>query len=107
MNQAQGASLDIYGDAATLVEVQRDGKTYLTAPLGELTKMSRGIQPFGNMKGSLYLSRAVPEDQFRARLEWIDPTLSKPERSRDYYYIRVRQKNDQWAWSSPIWMENT
>ena len=23
----------------------------------------------------------------------------------DVYYVRVRQVNDQWAWSSPIWME--
>ncbi|HEY64025.1 MAG TPA: DUF3604 domain-containing protein [Caldilineae bacterium] len=22
----------------------------------------------------------------------------------DFYYVRVRQKNDQWAWSSPIWV---
>ena len=26
------------------------------------------------------------------------------ERADDFYYVRVRQKNDQWAWSSPIWV---
>ena len=25
----------------------------------------------------------------------------------DYYYIRVRQRDQQWAWSSPIWVERT
>ena len=25
----------------------------------------------------------------------------------DYYYIRVLQRDHQWAWSSPIWVERT
>jgi len=27
--------------------------------------------------------------------------------TRDYYYVRVRQTNDEWAWSSPIWVATT
>jgi hypothetical protein len=26
-------------------------------------------------------------------------------RARDWYYVRVCQKNGQWAWSSPIWID--
>jgi len=103
MNQAHGVSLDILGDFGTRVDAQRDGKTYLSVPIGELYKSSQGVQPFGNMQGSIYLSRAFPEEQFLACCEWND---TSPERVRDYYYIRVRQANDQWAWSSPIWVEN-
>ena len=32
---------------------------------------------------------------------------TEPERDTDYYYIRVRQRDQQWAWSSPIWVERT
>ena len=27
------------------------------------------------------------------------------ERDTDYYYARVRQRDGQWAWTSPIWVE--
>ena len=29
----------------------------------------------------------------------------EPQRDTDYYYVRVRQRDGQWAWSSPIWAE--
>jgi hypothetical protein len=28
-----------------------------------------------------------------------------PGAARDWYYVRVAQRNGQWAWSSPIWVE--
>ncbi|MGC9358650.1 MAG: DUF3604 domain-containing protein [Anaerolineae bacterium] len=31
-------------------------------------------------------------------------TLEDRGESGDFYYVRVRQLNDQWAWSSPIWL---
>lgn len=46
-------------------------------------------------------------DLHRAPLPWefewtlaLDDTGSGP----DVYYVRVRQKNDQWAWSSPVFL---
>ena len=43
---------------------------------------------------------------FQTRIEWIDDSAGTSDgRERDYYYVRVRQKNDQMAWSSPIWVE--
>lgn len=33
-------------------------------------------------------------------------TLEDTGAPGDVYYVRVRQVNDQWAWSSPIWLED-
>ena len=30
---------------------------------------------------------------------------TEPQKETDYYYVRVRQRDQQWAWSSPIWVE--
>jgi hypothetical protein len=32
---------------------------------------------------------------------------AEPVLERDVYYVRVRQTNDQWAWSSPIFVGHT
>ena len=39
-------------------------------------------------------------------LEWqaTFEDLSSAGHRDDVYYLRVRQRNDQWAWSSPIWV---
>ena len=89
-------------------EAKRDGKTCLRGRIGELLQRSKAEQPFGHFRGSVYLSRAIPEPHFRACLEWADDCTGPryESRPRDYYYVRVRQSNDQMAWSSPIWVEN-
>lgn len=38
--------------------------------------------------------------EFDWQLRWSDHVRTPS--ARDVYYLRVRQKNDQWAWSSPI-----
>lgn len=43
--------------------------------------------------------RAVPEQELTAELDIEDESPTP-----DWYYLRVRQTNDQWAWSSPIWV---
>jgi hypothetical protein len=44
----------------------------------------------------------VPQTEFAHRFDLTDRREST---GRDWYYVRVRQRNDQWAWSSPIWVE--
>ena len=43
--------------------------------------------------------RAPLPNEFSWNLNWED--FGKPG---DYYYARIRQLNDQWAWSSPIFL---
>ena len=51
---------------------------------------------------AVQLHRAVPESAWHLSGDWIDP---QPEQEVDGYYLRVRQRNDQWAWVSPVWVE--
>jgi hypothetical protein len=47
--------------------------------------------------------KAVPEAGYTAGLRFTD---SKLRRGRSFYYVRVSQLNGQYAWSSPVWVDN-
>ncbi len=67
-----------------------------------------GIEPgevanpdiFWHNRDKVLVSRAVPEAAFAARGEFVDA----PPAGEHCYYLRVRQLNGQFAWSSPIWV---
>ncbi|MCC7293186.1 MAG: CehA/McbA family metallohydrolase [Phycisphaerales bacterium] len=44
----------------------------------------------------------VPGTGFVEALEWSDEA---PARNGDYYYARIVQEDNEWIWSSPIWIE--
>ena len=46
------------------------------------------------------LHQAVPRAARACRFSFTDRSSQ-----RDWYYVRVRQQNDQWAWTSPIWVD--
>lgn len=46
-------------------------------------------------------NRAPSPEEWRWKGAWIDEDQSDSESS---YYLRVRQSNDQWAWSSPVFL---
>jgi len=49
-----------------------------------------------------YEVTTIHQSGFHCICRWFDPmTLQRG----DYYYIRVLQKDDSLAWSSPIWVE--
>ena len=52
---------------------------------------------------TLLMHRALPMEALRRHWECADD--GGPERPRDYYYLRVQQRNGQMAWSSPVWVE--
>ncbi len=54
----------------------------------------------GWLSEAVRFNRAAPEDAFRTGTWFVD---DQPERDTDYYYVRVRQRDGQWAWTSPIW----
>ncbi len=96
----QRIDLDVEGTLDTEVTIQHGGKSVLRGAIGELMVESKAAVPFGAYEGAFYLSRAIAEPHFHADLRWED---TASERGRDYYYVRVFQKNGQAAWSSPIW----
>jgi len=49
-----------------------------------------------------YFHRAMPLHETTAQFSLTHHAQSD---RRDWYYVRVRQQNGHWAWSSPIWVE--
>lgn len=49
--------------------------------------------------------RAVLPYEFNWHIDFTDKSYQSSK--RDWYYVRVCQKNGQWAWSSPIWVGNS
>jgi hypothetical protein len=52
---------------------------------------------------SFVLHRLVSPEQYSCRVHWQDRGREQRE-GGDMYVLRVRQHNNQWAWSSPIWV---
>lgn len=71
--------------------------------LADLLAGSRSVFIRGWRSEAMLVHRAVPEAQLRTTLEFED---AGPERETDFYYVRVAQENNQWAWASPIWVSS-
>ena len=71
--------------------------------LAELLQGARSHFLVGWLSEAISFHRAVPEAGFIIENDLID---SAPENETDYYYLRVRQHNSQWAWSSPVWVRS-
>ena len=76
----------------------------LRLPLAQLREGARAGFLDGFVSEAWQISRAVPEAEYAWGFEWSDRAETAEGRGDDFYYVRVRQKNDQWAWSSPIWV---
>ncbi len=69
--------------------------------LSDLLVGSRSEYLRGWLSEAVLVHRAVPEAQLHMSLTFAD---DEPEQETDFYYLRVAQENNQWAWSSPIWV---
>ena len=69
--------------------------------LAELLQGQRSHLVRGYLDVAVSFYRAVPEQAFRLKGYFVD---SNPESPTDNYYLCVRQKNNQWGWSSPVWV---
>lgn len=68
-------------------------------PLSKLLENDYNIKTVSN---SLKIHQVVPMANARTSFKITDDSTGG---STDWYYIRVIQKNEQLAWSSPIWVE--
>ncbi|MCY4465904.1 MAG: DUF3604 domain-containing protein [Chloroflexi bacterium] len=71
-------------------------------PISELLKGARSFYTSGFVSPSFVFHRALPADEYRHS---FTITHEGEGKQRDWYYARVRQRNGQWAWASPIWVE--
>ncbi len=95
----QSILLDVYMRPSDTLIARINGKIYRHT-LAELLEGSRGHFMQGWLSESILFNRAVPKDGYRVSFDFTDRAAT-PE---DYYFVRVRQTDHQWAWSSPIWV---
>ncbi len=96
----QGLVLRVEGDDATRIVADVNG-TVVERCIGELRRGARTGYDGGFLAGAYAFGRAVDDSLLRATLDLDD---ERDGATRDWYVTRVRQVNDDWAWSSPTWV---
>ncbi|MEX1172432.1 MAG: DUF3604 domain-containing protein [Chloroflexota bacterium] len=96
----QSMTLRIVGDDATRIRARFNG-VLVEHSVSELRRGSRSGYVGGFLSGAYLFRRAVPDAEATARIDLVDV---RETAGSDAYRVRVRQTNDQWAWSSPIWI---
>jgi hypothetical protein len=97
----QGFCLDVKGGTETRLCASFNGQA-VEVTLGELLEGARAGYLGGFLTPAYQFHRAVTPAEYTSRISLLHD--SDGDR-RDWYTVRVRQKNNQWAWSSPIWIE--
>ncbi len=97
----QGIGMKIQGDARSLIRGRINGQPV------EITMSDLILGPKSAYLGQFltpayYFQRAVPLEEYTCHFDFTHRVNSA---IRDWYYVRVRQRNRQWAWSSPIWID--
>jgi hypothetical protein len=96
--------LKVRGNPNTRIAVRLESPTRVS-----LTRSFRELAETGEMlftgdfpKESAMLHRLVFADHYRTRFTTADEDDGE---GVDWYYVRVVQANEQYAWSSPIWVD--
>jgi hypothetical protein len=91
----------IEGDSATRLRASVNGQD-VEVSLDELCSGARSFYTAGFVSPALCFHRAVPASDYERQFTFLHRHQST---QRDWYTVRVKQRNNQWAWSSPIWIE--
>lgn len=97
----EGLALTVEGNAATRLLAVIEGQE-IALTLAELMTGARTFYLGGFVSPAICFHRAVPHTEYTHRFAFMHRNVTT---QRDWYTVRVRQRNDQWAWSSPIWVE--
>ena len=89
----------------------RDAKVYAVMngvrdeyTLAELMEGARSGSADHTDAPSWRFNRAPLEEEWKWSFSWEDADEPSAVPGDGYYYARVRQRNDQWAWSSPVFL---
>ena len=99
-SSTQAITLQIAGDADSLIRGRVNGVD-LRLSLAELAQGARSFYSGGFVSPSFVFHRALPQAEYRQAFALNHESAGA---ARDWYYARVRLRNGQWAWSSPIWV---
>ena len=97
----QGICLTVEGNASTQIEGRINNQA-IQLSLGDLREGARTQYLSGFVSPAICFHRAIPEAEYCGHFTFQDQGTGT---GRDWYYVRVRQQNNHYAWSSPIWVE--
>ncbi len=100
-SSTQAITLVIAGDAYSAICGTVNGIA-LRLPLAEIADGSRSFYTGGFVSPSFVFHRALPLAERRHAFALSHESAGS---EREWYYTRVRLRNGQWAWCSPIWVE--
>ncbi|HEY9075171.1 MAG TPA: hypothetical protein VIO61_01415 [Anaerolineaceae bacterium] len=101
----QAICLELTGTPETEIHAWINGKS-TSARLGDLLEGPKAGYLGAFLTPAYLFHRAVPKRQYRWSLEFTDKAdPHNAPTGGDWYYVRLRQRNNQCAWSSPIWVE--
>ena len=92
--------VEVEGDERTKVTVRMNHKSY-TASISQLLEYGYTAHMEYYHSQAFKIHRALPGDRFTFELDWTDGT---PEKECDFYHVEVAQKNHQWAYVSPVFV---
>lgn len=96
----QGCCLELEGDASTRLVGTING-CRVDVSLDALRQRGEAAHLGGFRSPAYAFSRAAAEEEYVAGFS----VTHQGQRGRpDWYYVRVRQVNGQWAWTSPVWV---
>lgn len=100
----QGICLTIQGDPSTQITGQVNGQN-VAYTIGDLLDGARVQYLSGFVSPAVCFHRAVPEAAYTGQFSFEHREQDHQHSTRDWYYVRVRQQNGHYAWSSPIWVD--
>ena len=95
----QGMALELEADSQAKVSIRINGTQHQVA-LQELRQRAFVGYTGGFDSPAFKLHRAPGKEEFIWSASFEDP-----DRSPGYYYLRGRQQNGAWVWSSPVWLK--
>ncbi|MEM6530926.1 MAG: hypothetical protein AAF653_21695, partial [Chloroflexota bacterium] len=97
----QGMCFEVTGNPQTYFSGTINGQA-VKIHLADLLNGPQSHYLGGFLSPAYCFHQAIPQQDYRMSLTYNHHTHSQ---RRDWYYVRVRQKNNHWAWSSPIYVE--
>lgn len=96
----QAVVVEVEGNRDSALELQVNEKKHII-PFSELLEASQSHYLGDFLTGAYHIGRLIPEEEYVRSIRLQDQDDGSRE---DVYYVRVGQRNNQWAWSSPVWI---
>ena len=103
-NASQGICLEVIMPISANIRANINGQKF-NIPLSRLITGAKAGRLAKIGSAGYRFHRAPKTWEFNWNCQLTD-IVTEPDAGGDTYYVRVRQKNDQWAWSSPILVQD-